>query len=158
MDLEFARGCSHKYLRMLLQLGGRGGDKSYVKDGEIQLQLKVRNSSSVVKKDDCILLILLIDLLWCFDSQSFHMSSSQKLGDLLELYQKCEGKSDIINIIIGSFGKDSVPDSPNIPDITFELIYAIVNVASVKVGACLTISEIIAGCGKLEISPISIEE
>ncbi len=46
---------------------------------------------------------------------------------------------------------------PNIPDITFELIYAIINVASAKVGACLTISEIVAGCGKLEIPPIAIE-
>jgi hypothetical protein len=82
--LEFARGCSHKYLRMLLQLGGRGcGEKSYVKDGEIYSQLKMRNSGSVDKKDDCILLILLIDLLWCFDSQNFHISSSQKLAGLL---------------------------------------------------------------------------
>ncbi len=60
-----------------------------MKEGEIQHQLKIRNCGSVDKKEDCILLILLIDLLWCFDSQNFHMAATYQLADLLELYQKC---------------------------------------------------------------------
>jgi hypothetical protein len=85
---------------MVLHLGNKGKEGSYVKDSEITRQLKLRNCGSLEKKDDSVLVIMLIDLLWCFDSQSFHMPAHQKLADLLSLYQNCETKSDIIDTII----------------------------------------------------------
>jgi hypothetical protein len=142
---------------MLLQLSGRNNEQSYVKEGEIEQQLRVRNCGTLQKKDDCVLLILLIDLLWCFDSENFQIAPNQKLADLLAIYEKCEGKSDIIDIIVECFSSLDSPDTPNVPGITFELIYTIITLASAKVGACLTISEIIAGCGPLEIAPIAAE-
>ena len=68
VDEDFARMCSHRYLRMIMRLGGNGHGGSYVKDSEITNQLKLRNCGTLNKKEDCILVIMLIDLLWCFDS------------------------------------------------------------------------------------------
>lgn len=68
VDEDFARMCSHRYLRMILRLGGKGSEGSYVKDSEITKQLKMRSCGTLDKKEDCILVIMLIDLLWCFDS------------------------------------------------------------------------------------------
>jgi hypothetical protein len=101
----------------------------------------------VDRKEDCVLLILLIDLLWCFDDRSFQLTSNQRLPDLLALYEKCETKSEIIDTIVECFSKPDLPDSPNIPNINFELIYTIINLATTKIGLCLTIPEIIVDCG-----------
>lgn len=49
-------------------------------------------------------------------------------------------------------------ESPNIPEINYELIYTIINLSANKLGLCLTIPEIIIGCGKLEINSIAIDD
>lgn len=56
------------------------------------------------------------------------------------------------------FNKDAVNESPNIPEINYELIYTIINLSANKLGLCLTIPEIIIGCGKLEINSIAIDD
>ena len=60
--------------------------------------------------------------------------------------------------IIEIFNKDSANESPNIPEINYELIYTIINLAANKIGLCLTIPEIIIASGKLEINSIAIDD
>ena len=136
---------------MLLKIRNKNV-KSYIKSKQIEHELDVRNLQQPYRKEELAYSILLFDLITCLTQHS-----DCSLSTLLRHYSSGPPNS-FINNVTGMISEAEKPQNANVPQLSFELVYSILFLAANRSGCCTSPSEIISGCGILQLKVSEIED
>jgi len=84
---------------------------------------------------------------------SHSLNDNITLRQLLDIFELQGNNSEIITKISSHFSKENTTPliNINIPAINYQLIYAIMYLAGVRIGICMSVGEVLAICGRLTL-------
>lgn len=130
-EMALLKVASQKYMKLLLKIRDKCV-KSYLRCKQVKHELTVRNLQQPLRKEQTAYIILLFDILACFTTHS-----PSTLTGMLTYYSSCS-RNVFIDYLIEAISRDDRPESPNLPQLNFELAYSIVYLAANRSGYCVS--------------------